>query len=231
MQGTTLFEQPALLVRVEESSGQVVAVVLRDLERFFLDAVVETLWQTSEAMSSAVENTLLHEKYKRNYFIFTSLPIQLPGAIDDSIRVPGTESGPMSRLKFSPWVQATTEHLQTAGLLQWANYWGGRLRRWFLCSCWWSDRRSACPSHLGCADLCSAWSPQTTTHSKCLGRKGSTKVTTICKSFIVKTSCTKMKHLGRSRVTWIRGEDHEGQVCNGRYNNRMCATKQKGGEQ
>ena len=39
----TLLPQPALLVRVEEGVHQVVAVVLRDLERLLLDAVVQAL--------------------------------------------------------------------------------------------------------------------------------------------------------------------------------------------
>lgn len=39
----TQFEQPALPVRVEESGREVVAVVLRDLERLVLDAVVQVL--------------------------------------------------------------------------------------------------------------------------------------------------------------------------------------------
>lgn len=39
----TQFEQPALSVRVEESVREVVAVVLGDLERLVLDALIQVL--------------------------------------------------------------------------------------------------------------------------------------------------------------------------------------------
>lgn len=42
-QELTQFEQPALSVRVEESVREVVAVVLGDLERLVLDALVQVL--------------------------------------------------------------------------------------------------------------------------------------------------------------------------------------------
>lgn len=42
-QELTQFEQPALSVRVEESVSEVVAVVLGDLERLVLDALVQVL--------------------------------------------------------------------------------------------------------------------------------------------------------------------------------------------
>lgn len=42
-QELTQFEQPALSVRVEESVREVIAVVLGDLERLVLDALVQVL--------------------------------------------------------------------------------------------------------------------------------------------------------------------------------------------
>lgn len=39
----TLFTQPALFVWVEECVHQVIAVILRNLERLFLNAIVQTL--------------------------------------------------------------------------------------------------------------------------------------------------------------------------------------------
>lgn len=49
----TEFEQPPLPVRVEEGVREVVSVVLRDLERFVLDAVVQILKEMTSHFSSS----------------------------------------------------------------------------------------------------------------------------------------------------------------------------------
>lgn len=48
----TEFEQPALPVRVEEGVREVVPVVLRDLEGFVFDAVVQVLQEVTSRFSS-----------------------------------------------------------------------------------------------------------------------------------------------------------------------------------
>ena len=52
----TLLPQPAFLVGIEERMHEVVAVVLRKLERFLLDAVVDALQFTSTNLTISTVN-------------------------------------------------------------------------------------------------------------------------------------------------------------------------------
>ena len=83
---STLFPQPAFAVRIEERVHQIVAIVLGDLERFSLDAVVQTLENIARQVLAIVDATIHRYKLFQSRFLLDARIVKARVENDDGER-------------------------------------------------------------------------------------------------------------------------------------------------